>query len=404
MSTIAPAPEKGRVREHQPPPPSPGNLAAVPLWRQPLEGMPKSSRQSAAGALAEIRQLPKKIFQTVFRVVPYPIQPGLIRIGNPSSTSPVLVTTNYDLTVRRMRRALNGLDCYLLVAPAAGVDVWCAATGGRFNIDSIISVLKSSRIGQLVKHRRLILPQLSATGINIFELRKRSGWSAVFGPVCAEDIPEYLATRRRTESMIRVSFTIPERLEMATAMWGSLSLRYTLFPCLIFGWRIAPWFILILAGVSVGVGLGCFILPGKTFVQKAGFLGLLGIAGLVATFLFPWHPGYFAVLRWTILIALSSFLAGTAFPSYSPLWPCGYSKLFYGACDLRLAVVDELCIGCKICDLVCPVECFCLTENRKMVFANAEICVGCGACLIQCPTDAIINEVADDHRIQTAHG
>jgi len=368
------------------------------------EAVSMPSRNSGRAFLAAIAQLPKRLFQTVFRVVPYPTKPGLIRIGNPGQSSPVLVTTNYDLTVRRMCRALKELDCYLLIAPAAGVDVWCAATGGRFTIDSVISVLKTSRIGKLVKHRRLILPQLSATGINIFELRKRSGWSAVFGPIRAEDIPSYLASRRRPESMTRISFAIPERLEMATAMWGSLSLRYTLFPSLIFGWKTAPWFVLILAVISVGVALGCFALPGKTFVQKAGFLGLFGIIGLVGMRLFPWHPGTSFVIQWTVLLAFASFLVGTAFPSYSPLWPCSYSKLFYGACDLRLAVVEDRCIGCKMCDLVCPVECFTLTGNRKMVFDNPEICIGCGACLIQCPTEAIINEVADEHRLQTAHG
>src|SRR5215469_546039 len=372
--------------------------------QRPIQIYDPPEESVSSGLWIFLKILPKRVFQTVFRAVPYPTKPRLIRIGNPGRQSPVLVTTNYDLTVRRVCRALKGLDCYLLVAPAAGIDVWCAATGGRFTIDSIISVLKTTGIGQLVDHRRLILPQLSATGINIFELRKRSRWSAVFGPVRAEDIPEYLATRRRPESMIRVTFSVQERLEMATAMWGSLSLRYTLFPCLIFGWKTAPWFVLVLAVLSFAIALGCFTLPGKTFVQKAGFLGLPGVMCLVGTLLFPWHPGMFFVIEWTVLTLFASFLVGTAFPSYSPLWACGYSKLFYGACDLRLAVVEDQCIGCRICDLVCPVECFTLTSNRKMIFADPEICVGCGACLIQCPTDAIINEVADEHRLETAHG
>ena len=404
MSTIAPPPGSRAVGEDEASPPAQEKDFST-RTRSELEPPARPSHAKPRGALwAAIARLPKRLFQTVFRVVPFPIKPGLVRIGNPGRSSPVLVTTNYDLTVRRVRRALEGLDCYLLVAPAAGVDVWCAATGGRFTIDSVISILKTSRVARLVNHRRLILPQLSATGINIFELRKRSGWSAVFGPVRAEDIPDYLNTRRRTESMIRVSFSVKERLEMSTAMWGSLSLRYTLFPCLIFGWRTAPGFVLILAVLSAGVALGCFTLPGKTFVQKAGFLGLLGIAGLAGALLLPGGPGIRFVIQWTALIAFASFLAGTAFPSYSPLWACGYSKLFYGACDLRLAVVEDQCIGCRICDLVCPVECFTLATNRKMVFANPGICVGCGACLIQCPTDAIINEVADDHLLKTAHG
>ena len=233
-----------------------------------------------------LRELPKRLFQIVFRVVPYPTRPRLIRIGNPGRRSPVLVTTNYDLTVRRVRRALDGVDCWLLVAPAGGVDVWCAASGGRFTIESIISILKTTRIGELVDHRRLILPQLCATGINLFELRRRTGWAGVFGPVQAEDVPEYLRTRRKPEAMMRVPFALRERLEMAIAMWGSLTLRYTLFPCIVFGWRIAPGFALLLALMCLGVSLGCFVLPGKTFVQKAGFVALPVIVGLIGSLVF----------------------------------------------------------------------------------------------------------------------
>jgi len=284
------------------------------------------------------------------------------------------------------------------------LDVWCASGGGRFTVDTIISALKTTRIAELVDHRRLILPQLCANGINIFELRRRTGWAGVFGPVQAQHIPEYLRVRRKSEAMMRASFTIEERLEMATAMWGSLSLRYTLFPVLAFGWKVAPWFALLLALMCVGTSLGCFVLPGRTFVQKAGFLALPGFVGLIGSLIFPVHASPLLVIKWVMLLGLAAFLAGTAFPSYSPLWPCGYSKLFYGALDLKLAILEEQCIGCKICDLVCPVECFAPGENRKMVFARPEICVGCGACVIQCPTEAIINEVAEDHRLQTACG
>ena len=117
-----------------------------------------------------------------------------------------------------MCRALKDLDCYLLVAPASGIDVWCAAGGDRFHIDSIISIQKTSRIAELVDHRRLILPQLCANGINLFEAHRGTRWTVVFGPVEAADLPEFLTTRKRTEAMVRVAFTVKERLEMAVAM------------------------------------------------------------------------------------------------------------------------------------------------------------------------------------------
>ena len=346
-----------------------------------------------------LRTLPKVlILQHIFRSIPYPTRPRLIRIGNPGRNSPVLVTTNYDLTVRRVCRALKNVDCFLLVAPAGGLDVWCAAGGGRFGLDSIISILKTSRIAELVDHHRLILPQLCANGINLFEIRRRTGWSAVFGPVDAADIPEFLKTRRRTEKMMRVSYTVKERIEMAIAMWGSLSLRYTIFPVLIFGLSAAHWFILIVALLSLIISLGCHTIPGKTFVQKAGVVFLpasVMIAGGEAFLTGRLTP--FA-LRWLVLLFVGAYLVGSSYPSYTPLWQCGYSQFFYGFPNLRLEIIEERCIGCKLCDQVCPVECFSPTSNQKIVFSQPDLCEGCMACLVQCPTDAIINQVANEHQ------
>ena len=341
-------------------------------------------------------------FQYLFRMVPYPTAPRLIRIGQPGRRSPVLVTTNYDLTVRRVCRALRGLDCYLLVAPAGGLDVWCAAAGGRFSVDSIISIFKTSGIARLVDHRRLMLPQLAASGIDVFELKRRTGWTGIFGPARAEDVPEYFRQRRKTVVMTRVSYTLHERLEMAAAMWASLSLRYTLFPCLVFGAGAAPRFVGAVAVLSATTAAACFRLPGKTFVQKAGWLGILGVlatqAGLASAG--AWTP--VTAVEATVVFLLAAFLVGTAFPSYSPYWACGYSKLFYGSCDLQLTIHDEACIGCGICDRVCPVDCLELTPGRKMTFANPGACIGCGACLKQCPTNAIVNEVAEVQMRETA--
>ncbi len=345
-----------------------------------------------------VKRLPQVvILQYVFRSIPYPTLPRLIRIGNPGLKSPVLVTSNYDLTVRRVCRALRSVDCYLLVAPAGGIDVWCAAGGGRFSVDSIISILKTSRVAGLVDHRRLILPQLCANGINLFDVRRRTGWSAVFGPVNADDIPAYLKGRRRTEPMMRVTYSVRERLEMAVAMWGSLSLRYTIFPMLIFGFAVAPWFVLMVAVLAALISLGCYAIPGKTFVQKAGVLFLsISLVFVFSQLLGEGRLTAFGV-RSLLLLLAAAYLVGSSYPSYTPLWQCGYSKLFYGFPNLRLEIIEERCIGCKLCDEVCPVECFSLTD-RKMVFSQPDLCEGCMACLVQCPTDAIINQVADEHQ------
>jgi CO dehydrogenase/acetyl-CoA synthase gamma subunit (corrinoid Fe-S protein) len=125
------------------------------------------------------------------------------------------VTCNYDLTVRRVLRALRGLDAYLLIAPTKGINVWCGAAGGYFTAHQVISVLRTSGIGELVDHRRLILPQLSATGVERKLVEQRTGWRVVFGPVYASDVPAYLAYGRKTEAMRQVHFLLPDRMEMA---------------------------------------------------------------------------------------------------------------------------------------------------------------------------------------------
>ena len=92
-------------------------------------------------------------------VPPYPsVRPGLYRVGRPGRKAPVLVTGNYDLTVRRLLKGIRGLDAYLLVADSRGINVWCAAGGGHFTAEKVIAAVKSSGIGELVDHRRLILP------------------------------------------------------------------------------------------------------------------------------------------------------------------------------------------------------------------------------------------------------
>ena len=119
------------------------------------------------------------------------MEPGLRKIGEPAKDTPVFVTCNFHLTGRRLEKALAGKDAWLLVAPSNGINVWYAACGGELTAQSVISVLKTFGISKKVSHRHLILPQLSAPGVDIRKLKQETGFNAVFGPAYAEDIPEY---------------------------------------------------------------------------------------------------------------------------------------------------------------------------------------------------------------------
>ena len=58
-------------------------------------------------------QLARDTLQMAFRLLPWPTEPGLRTAGNPGPLSPVVVTGNYDLTVRRVLRALREVDAWL---------------------------------------------------------------------------------------------------------------------------------------------------------------------------------------------------------------------------------------------------------------------------------------------------
>ncbi|MCP4038305.1 MAG: copper oxidase, partial [bacterium] len=147
-----------------------------------------------------------EFMQTALRLFPWPTQPGLRTIGRPDASSPVLLTGNFDLTVRRLVHALEGVDAWLLVAPSGGINVWCASSGGHLTTHQVVTALKTTGIADKVDHRQVILPQLAATGVLALDVFRRSRWKVRFGPVDMHDIPAYLEKREKTDSMRRVTF------------------------------------------------------------------------------------------------------------------------------------------------------------------------------------------------------
>ncbi|MFW9903789.1 MAG: corrinoid protein-associated methyltransferase CpaM [Candidatus Thorarchaeota archaeon] len=143
------------------------------------------------------------------------IEPGLYIYGDPSDNSPVLVTANYQRTVRLVGRALKDQDAYLLVADTMGENVWCAARGDKFGLEEVAEVIKATRIEDLVQKKKLVVPQLAAGGMDHQEVKKATGWSCQFGPIYAKYIPSYLTSGRKTEKQRTISFETRERLEMA---------------------------------------------------------------------------------------------------------------------------------------------------------------------------------------------
>jgi hypothetical protein len=143
----------------------------------------------------------------------YKVAPGLYAVGRPEADSLVLVTANYKLTFDTLRQELEGLDAWLLVLDTRGVNVWCAAGKKNFSGEEIILQIKKTRLEQVVAHRKLILPQLSATGVSAQQVKRGCGFEVIWGPIRAGDIKAFLAAGLKTEkTMRRVTFNFTERL------------------------------------------------------------------------------------------------------------------------------------------------------------------------------------------------
>ncbi len=341
------------------------------------------------------------LVQTALRLLPFPCKTGLLVIGNPGRRSPVLVTCNFRLTVERVKRSLQGVDAYLLIANSRGVNVWCAATGGSLTHHDVVAVLKTSGIEELVDHKTVILPQLGATGIEAALVRRRAGWRVVWGPVRAGDLSAFLSSGlEKTRQMSTVSFPWPSRLEMAIAWAFPISL-ITLLLAVPFGWQpLLPalalvWGLCILIFLTLpahqmlwadrGKGMGFVFFDFgphgyPLLVGAAIVLALLGYSSLsehsFGSLFWPW--GFISLI---LLLVLSLDLTGS-----TPILKSGLHE------DRLFSIVldEERCRGAGECVEVCPKDVLELDRGRKLAsLPRAWQCVQCGACIVQCPFDAL---------------
>jgi NAD-dependent dihydropyrimidine dehydrogenase PreA subunit len=338
---------------------------------------------------------------TLLRLAPHATATGLRAVGRPGPDSPVVLTGNYTLTVRRLVEALAGRDAWLLVADSRGINVWCAAGGGHLTHHDVIAVLRSSGVGERVRHRRLILPQLAATGIERRLVREATGWEPRWGPARLEDLPEFFDRHERPRKAQRaMRFPLWERLEMALMWAWPMALGAFLILTLAFGHRVAT----VGAGVIVlGVGAVFAGLPwlpvtgGRRWLMYGG-LALVTLAaggeGLLA--LGAARPAALAGLAATCALAagiLSLDLTGT-----TPWYP-GTINSFRNHFDVEL--VEDRCTGAAECVQVCPREVLAMDgPRRKVVLARPGACIRCGACIVQCPEDALRFRFSDGRVVE----
>jgi hypothetical protein len=171
----------------------------------------------------------------------YTVKPGLYRLGNPHAKSEVFVSANYKLSFDVLRKNLKGMEAWILVLDTKGINVWCAAGKGTFGTNELSRQIRINHLENIVSHRRIIVPQLGASGISAHVVKANTGFKVIYGPVRASDIKKFMTNRlKATEAMRTVQFSFKDRL-ILTPVEISNSLIYLI---------LAVAFFFILSGIS----------------------------------------------------------------------------------------------------------------------------------------------------------
>jgi hypothetical protein len=267
----------------------------------------------------------------------YKVDTGLYAVGNPHTNSDVFVSANYKLSFDHLRKGLDGLDAWILVLDTKGVNVWCAAGKGTFGNTELVNRISLTKLEQIISHRRIIVPQLGATGVSAYKVKELTsapaaengirgvpakvdlsplgkslkvnrGFNVVFGPVRAADIKAFIENGyKTTPGMRKVTFNFSDRLKLTPV--DIVYARYKLLA--------AFALIFLLSGVNNhGISLAQSFhkgLPGMLYIALAYFTGIV-----ITPMVLPYIPvkmfafkGYIAGIVLSFILFLSNNFGNT---------------------------------------------------------------------------------------------
>lgn len=234
----------------------------------------------------------------------YSVDPGLYAVGSPDSRSPVLASANYKMSFDILRRALAGINAWILVLDTKGVNVWCAAGDGAFGTEELAGRIDTSGLKSVVAHRDIIVPQLAATGVAAHRVKELSGFTVHYGPVSAGDIRPYIeAGFKCTRQMRRKTFNLAERVELIP-----VELVHALRPAVF----ILP-ILFLLGGLGGPAGFWANSLNHGSFAALAFLSGIVG-GTILNPILLPYLPGRAfstkGIVTGVVIAALVLFLKG----------------------------------------------------------------------------------------------
>jgi hypothetical protein len=257
----------------------------------------------------------------------YRVDPGLFAIGSPGMESDVFVTANYKLSFDTLRKNLQGTDGFILVLDTRGVNVWCAAGKGTFGTKELVNRINLVSLDKTVNHKRLILPQLGATGVAAHKVKEETGFNVHYGPVRAADLKKFISDGYRADKEMRkVHFGLKERVKLIPNdfMYGKFYLLGALAVLFIisglngngisfrdFRSEGGPTILGVILAYFAGIVITPMFLPyipGRRFSLKGFFSGTLVF--IILLFLKLAGHNIFENISWFLIItAISSFLA-----------------------------------------------------------------------------------------------
>jgi acetyl-CoA decarbonylase/synthase complex subunit gamma len=130
--------------------------------------------------------------------VPMQVEQKIYKIGEPTPTSPLFITTNFSLTFFIVSGEIENSKTpgYLAVMDCEGLSVLTAWAAGKFTAAKISQFIKESGIENQIQHRELIIPGYVAILSGSIE-DKLEGWKITVGPREANGINAFLKAKRQ---------------------------------------------------------------------------------------------------------------------------------------------------------------------------------------------------------------
>jgi len=212
------------------------------------------------------------------------VEPGLYYSGSIyDKSAPLIVTSNYHLTVWSVWRRIKHRNLRVLVIDTEGINVWCSSGKGRFSAAEILKQVNRypSELLREDDMKQLILPKLALSGVRMADLRQ-AGISPVIGPVYAGELPSFLDNQPYRDCVeSHYKFDLQDRLFTLLPSWVQV-LYYSVLAGITAGiihlfLPTGIWWQLIPIGMIIAtLYILCFPwLPTKSFVGKGAFLNLI---------------------------------------------------------------------------------------------------------------------------------